>query len=620
MLENQSVTDSDVSNNIDHENEDIDPIQKKEATLKQLADVNAKAAMVCKSKTNNPNYLSITYANSKFFDIFGVSEVNLIGKSYDFLFEDFDVGYSNEFQLEYIRLVKDVKECRPCSIIAELKDHKPDVGKVKVKIDYNPIDDDGVYSTFTFENFDSLENPENEAPQSKEKDVGLLKNLERALHNERLLREISYLVVSDRPLREISENIAKSVCQYLKVDRCLIHDFKNGATSFVAEYCNSYVKPMFGGNADAESLNKLTRYINFQNRFHKKVLKESDKSSLVDISSVAADSNFASIEDLCKEYAIGAQITVITSFHNKVNGGLYIHQADSRNWTVDEIDLINMVADQLSLAIDRSDSIERVMIANHELLEKTQQLKEALKEEKNMRQMQNEFVALVSHEFKTPLQIIDSTRELLSRKIKSLKVENESIDKSLDKIKSGIQRMNGLIHSTLNLAKMESGTNNKITLERAEFDLKAFVLDIIEKNSNLAQNKNIQVKMNINDLPETFYADSKLLDHSLTNIISNAIKYSKNDSTVKVLAKSGSKKLLIKVIDQGIGIPQDDLKNIGQKFFRAKNSLAVAGTGIGLYLTKYFIELHGGDVLIESEVNVGTSVTAVLPIISADKE
>ena len=73
---------------------------------------------------------------------------------------------------------------------------------------------------------------------------------------------------------------------------------------------------------------------------------------------------------------------------------------------------------------------------------------------------------------------------------------------------------------------------------------------------------------------------------------------------------------MLRITDQGIGIPKEDLSNIGQKFFRAKNTLSVAGTGIGLYLTKHFIELHGGDVLIESELNVGTSVTVTLPRVS----
>jgi signal transduction histidine kinase len=229
-----------------------------------------------------------------------------------------------------------------------------------------------------------------------------------------------------------------------------------------------------------------------------------------------------------------------------------------------------------------------------------------------MRKMQNEFVALVSHEFKTPLQIIDSTREVLFRKIKAYNVNDEIIDKALERIKNGIQRMNGLIQSTLNLAKMENG-ENAIKVEKSRFDLKHFVADIIEKNSNLATAKNIRIISKINELPNEFEADPKLLDHAFTNVISNAIKYSKPDSVVKILAKANDAKVALRVVDKGIGIPQDDLKNIGQKFFRAKNTLSVPGSGIGIYLTKHFIELHGGDVLIESEAGAGTSVTVTLP-------
>ena len=173
--------------------------------------------------------------------------------------------------------------------------------------------------------------------------------------------------------------------------------------------------------------------------------------------------------------------------------------------------------------------------------------------------------------------------------------------------------MNGLIHTTLNLAKMESGSA-EIKVEYQIFDLKKFIYEIIEKNSNLATNKNIKILTRIDDLPTSFNGDAKLLDHSITNIISNAVKYSRNDTVVKILATASPKRVALRVIDQGIGIPKDDLSSVGTKFFRAKNTLSVAGTGIGLYLTKHFVELHGGNVVIESEVNIGTSVTVTLPI------
>lgn len=590
----------------------IDPLDEIAEDFKKSINENIKPAILCRAKEHNPNYLSIIHANKEFYEIFGLSEEDVIGKSYDFLFSDFDIGYSSEGQIEYIRLVKSVKDLHPCSIITNLADYKPEPSEIKFKIDFVPIIDEKVknYSIFMFEKVEVVLLPEDR--REGDSDVGLLKNLERTLYNERLLREVGYLIVSDLPIQQVAENIAKILCEYLKIDRCLIHDYRDGDTSFMIEHNSKYAKPMLNGKEDPDALNQVARYINFQNHFYKKVGEKNKRSTLIAVSDIISDKNFSPIADICEKYSIASQIAITTSLNDEINGGLYIHQSEKRNWLVDEIELLEMVADQFSLAIDRSESIERVMIANHELLEKTQQLKEALKEEKDMRKMQNEFVALVSHEFKTPLQIIDSTRELLTRKLKNLNVVDESVDKSLERIKSGIQRMNGLIHSTLNLAKMESG-ENKIKVEKEMFSLRDFILDIVEKNSNLALNKNITFEMDLTDLPEQFNGDQKLLDHSVTNIISNAIKYSKNYSTVKISTRTGEKKVLIKVIDQGIGIPKDDLASVGKKFFRAKNSLAVAGTGIGLYLTKYFIELHGGSVLIESEINVGTSISVILP-------
>jgi signal transduction histidine kinase len=280
-------------------------------------------------------------------------------------------------------------------------------------------------------------------------------------------------------------------------------------------------------------------------------------------------------------------------------------------WLQDEIDLIETVADQFSIALDRSNSIKKVMIANHSLMERTLQLKESLRQEQEMRKMQNEFVALVSHEFKTPLQIIDGNRELISRKLKNYSIEDNNIFNYLNKIKSGIQRMNGLINSTLHLAKMEN-SDGKIKIELQNIDLKDLITDIIEKNANLAMQKNITIHARIDDLPSEYISDPKLLDHAFSNIISNAIKYSHTNSFVKIIGKNLDDCIAIRVVDNGIGIPKNDQDNIGKKFFRAGNSISVAGTGIGIYLTKNFIDLLEGKLIIESKENCGTTVTIIL--------
>ncbi len=591
----------------------IDPI----ANLKQLVEANADAAILCETKKHNPNYFSIVFANQKFFEIFNISPYNLIGKNYDFLFADLDLDYSSEDQLEYVRLIKAVKDFHPCSVIISTSDYQSDSSRVRLKIDFNPISiidgEESHHATLTFKKIDTQENETEEfKKEAKMANHNLLKNLERTLRSEKLLRQIGSLIISDLPIQEIAEEISQILCEHLKVDRCVLHDYNEGKNSFVTEYCNNYTAKILSDRTDPKALRTMSDYINFQNQFFKKFGTSDKKSSLMVAEDVSSDQNFSAIREICQNFLIVSQIAVTTTFNEKINGGIYIHQSSKRSWLSDEIELIEMIADQFSIALDRSKSIERVMIANHALIEKTAQLKEALKHEQDMRQMQNEFVALVSHEFKTPLQIIDSTRELMVRKIKSHNIVDESLDKALDRIKSGIQRMNGLIHSTLNLAKMESG-DGKIKLEKQVFDLKEFILEIIEKNSNLATNKQIKIITRIDELPVEFNGDSKLLDHSITNIISNAIKYSRNGTTVKILAKSNANKVALRVIDQGIGIPKEDLSSIGQKFFRAGNTLAVAGTGIGIYLTKHFIELHGGEFLIESELDVGTSVTVTLP-------
>jgi signal transduction histidine kinase len=597
----------------------IEPAQEQEAltALKQSVEANPDAAIICESKEHNPNFFSVIFANKKFYETFELDEFELMGKNYDFLFADLD--YSSEDQLEYVRLIKAVKAFDPCSIILMLSDIA--LGEVKYKITFIPTDFTDLaghrHAVFSFQKME-IEEVAKQHEEKNSANLGLLKNLERTLYNERLLREVSYLIISDLPIDEIAQKIAKILGEHLKADRCLLHDYKNANTSFVTEYHNSYTQPMFKDVHDEEGLKILAKYINFQNHFHQRYGDNDKNSSLVVVEDVAVDNNFNRIRDICEKFSIASQIAVTTSFNGKVNGGIYIQQSDKKNWLTDEIELVEMIADQFSIAVDRSDSIERVMVANHSLIEKTSQLKEALENEQEMRKMQSEFVALVSHEFKTPLQIIDSTRELLTRKIKNHNIIDESIDKALERIKNGILRMNGLIHSTLNLARMENG-ENKIKVEYETFDLKKFIFDIIEKNSNLAMNKNIQILTSIDELPFDFYGDSKLLDHSITNIISNAVKYSKNDTTVRILAKANDKKVALRVIDQGMGIPKEDLANIGQKFFRAKNTLSVAGTGIGIYLTKHFIQLHGGDFAIDSEINVGTTVTVTLPRVSKDQ-
>ena len=607
------INDNDISK---IESENLNDNIKYHQILKKLDRANG-AAFLCQSKIKNPNYYSIIDCNNKFESLFKIEKSKIIGKSYDFLLQEFDIDYSSESQLEHFRLIRDLKDFHPCTVIVEIFEYNSRTKSKKYKIDFEPqeyIDQlNRRHALFIFNQISQKDIKNNEVKKYNiAKNSDLIKNMERTLRNERLLRKVSSYIISDLPISEISYKIAKEICDNFQIDRCIIHDYRDSQTNFVTEYDRIDSTPLFQGIHNDDNVGHLTKYINFQNKFCKKYLQKDDKSFVCAINNLQIDSNFKPIKSVIDKFKIGAQISITTIFNRKINGGIYLHQSQPRNWMADEIETMEIISDQMSIAFDRSVTIEKVMIGNHALMEKTTELKHALKKEQEMRRMQNEFVALVSHEFKTPLQIIDGTREVLQRKIKKT-TNDENILKYLNRIKTGIDRMNGLITSTLNLAKMESG-DGKITVEIEEFNFKEFILEIINKNKNLADNKKIKIITKLDSLPISFKADPKLLDHSFNNILSNAIKYSRNNSTIKIISKCNDKYIAIKFIDSGIGIPKNDLKNIGKKFYRAKNTLSVAGTGIGLYLSQHFIELHSGKLYIDSEVNIGTSVTVILPI------
>lgn len=574
-----------------------------------------KPAFLCEINPSQPYYLKIIYCNNEFIENFSVSQKDILGKNFDFLFDNIDAEYSDNY-LQYVALLKAVKNFKSIEVNIDITSQNGG-GKYKISFHPNSFKSEYLYSIITFENaLQSAKDRSNFVDEVKPNlgNKTIIQKLERKLRSEAALRLISGIVVSDVPLKQIADNITKILCEHLKVTRCILYDYKDdGRTGFISEFCSKETKPMLEVN-NPKSLEVIGSYINFQNQLFKNFNLTTKSNTTLVCEDVKKDVRFNPIEKICEDFNIASQISIVTTFDGRINGGLFLHQADTTRWNVGEVEFLEIVAEQFSIAIDRSHSLDKVMDINQRLLDKTLQLKKALKEEKKMRQMQSEFVAMVSHEFKTPLQIIDGARELLMRKIRALNLQENSMFNSLDKIKSGIERLNGLIQSNLNLSKIEMN-QNEMKINKAPFSLIDLVNDILDKNSNLSATKSIIIQQDISALPIDYNGDKKLLDHCLTNVITNAIKYSKSNSKVKIFGFVDDKNnAVIRVKDSGIGIPKEDLENIGKKFFRAKNTLEVSGTGIGLYLTKYFVELHNGSVLIESDLGVGTTISVILPI------
>ena len=583
--------------------------------IKKITDKYNLATIACRAKNNNPNFLSIIHSNKLFQEIFHIEQADLINKSYDFLFEDVDLTYSSADQVEYTQLIRAVKEFKECDAIITLLDFRNPQQKIRFKISFIPqftsLTSDK-YAIFIFEKIDFIAQHSNQQIP-KNNSVILLKSLERSLRNERLLREISGLIISDLAIDKIASLVSKILCNNLKIDRCIIHDFQDEKINFAVEFVNSFAQKIINNKTTNNNSQELTTYIAFQNNFYLRYGDKSKKTTITIVDDALHDQNFSVLHDFFTKYSIVNQISITMVFNEKIIGNIFLHQSDKRTWLEDEIEMLEIVANQLAIAISRFFSMQKVITTNQVLMEKSRQLQEALNHEHEMRKMQNEFIALVSHEFKTPLQIIDSTRENVVRKIKNLNINDDSINKGLDRIRSGVGRMNGLINSTLNLAKMEN-SEAKIKVNLISLNLKKILEDNIDKSKNLVQGRNIEIISDIADNIPEIKSDPLLIEHIFSNLISNAIKYSLNNSKVEVSAEIIENNILIKVQDYGIGIPSSEIEKIGSKFFRASNSIAQAGTGIGIYLTKNFIELLGGKFNLKSKENFGTLVEVILPI------
>ncbi len=174
--------------------------------------------------------------------------------------------------------------------------------------------------------------------------------------------------------------------------------------------------------------------------------------------------------------------------------------------------------------------------------------------------------------------------------------------------------MTRLMESTLTAACMEDG---KIEVTIGPCDIGKVVKEVCARQQQIAVDH--VILCDVSDLPETIQADTGSMEQVLTNLLANAVKYAPDAPDVEVIARTEGDHVVISVRDNGIGIDEDDLGRIGERFFRANTSIGTAGTGIGLYLAQKLMEMHGGTVNVESQKGEGSTFTVRLPIAGPDQ-
>lgn len=237
--------------------------------------------------------------------------------------------------------------------------------------------------------------------------------------------------------------------------------------------------------------------------------------------------------------------------------------------------------------------------------------------------LQKQFTADASHELKTPLTILLGEMEVALSNPRTSEDYVETLTSAVEEIR----RITNIVNELLTIARLESG---QLRMQRLPIRLDELLLDAVSKTSVYASRRSININFEVHDRPaeeseEVFVkGDEDKLLSVFINLLDNAIKYSNDNTTIKVALSTADNLATVEIIDRGIGIDAADLPHIFDRFYRADKSRSSEGTrrgsGLGLSISKYLVEAHGGTISIQSEKGQGTTVSVRLPILHVGEQ
>lgn len=236
------------------------------------------------------------------------------------------------------------------------------------------------------------------------------------------------------------------------------------------------------------------------------------------------------------------------------------------------------------------------------------ELQNALAQERELRRLKSDFVSLVSHEFRTPLEIIMSSADNLQRYHDRLAKEKR--EQLLQTIHKSVRRMSGMMEEVLVLGRVESGSTEFLP---EVFDVHAFSHRVCDEIQT-ATGHRCGVDLDLGGAPSVAVGDQNLLRHVLLNLLSNAVKYSPEGSRISLGLQCEGDDGIFRVADRGCGIPAADQPRLFQAFHRGGNVRQIPGTGLGLVIVKRCVELQGGEIRCHSVEGQGTTFIVTLPL------
>lgn len=223
-------------------------------------------------------------------------------------------------------------------------------------------------------------------------------------------------------------------------------------------------------------------------------------------------------------------------------------------------------------------------------------------------ELKTNFISMMSHDLRTPIARIQGMTDVVLKDPNPLSKRQKE---ALENLSKSAQELLSFVSSILNLGRIEG---QKIELNYTSRDVNSLILEVIAKLEYLAKPKNIEIVAELEPM-FSIRMDADLMRQVFSNLIENAIKYSPENSRILVTTEEVDGRVIIQVADQGMGIAEEDLPHVFAKFYRSRTakSSTIKGSGLGLYLARYFVELHSGTISVDSRYGVGSTFTVELP-------
>jgi signal transduction histidine kinase len=270
-----------------------------------------------------------------------------------------------------------------------------------------------------------------------------------------------------------------------------------------------------------------------------------------------------------------------------------------------ELSQLASAFDQMAASLDRA---HEQRLREEELRRKNYELEQHNLAIQEANRLKTEFVSMVSHELRTPLTSIQGYAELLLEDERIVGEERES----LTIVRKNADRLLGLINDLLDLSRIEAG---RVDLHRTSLDLARLISEVARSLRPLIEAKRQRLKLDLGDALPAVWADANRVTQILTNLISNAYKYTLAEGSITVAARPDDGFVRVDVSDTGIGLSPADQAQLFTRFFRAhdRSPQAGGGTGLGLVITRLLVELHGGRITVSSAPGEGSTFSFSLP-------